>query len=230
MSRVRRLLDLDADAQAIDRTLGPDPLLAPLIARTPGIRVPGSTDPEETLFRALIGQQVSVAAARTALTRLARELGQALPATQRSPQAEGSGPDVTPGFAGGAELSRLFPTATAIAEHGREVLRGPAARVSTIVATAEALSTGELVLSPGDRRDELSARLQARPGIGPWTAGYVAMRVLGSPDILLTSDLALRQGAGRLGLANTPAALAARGAAWAPWQSYAGMHLWAINK
>ncbi|TFD48830.1 helix-turn-helix domain-containing protein [Cryobacterium frigoriphilum] len=216
VSRVRRLLDLDADAIAIDRALAQDPVLAPLVARTPGMRVPGSADPHETLFRALIGQQVSVAAARTALTRLSAALGEKL-----------VGADAGPGDTG---LLRLFPTATAIAAHGREVLRGPAARVTTIVQTAEALSTGELVLSPGDTRDDLSAKLQSRPGIGPWTAGYVAMRVLGCPDILLTSDLALRQGAGRLGLPITPGVLATRGAAWAPWRSYAGMHLWSAYK
>jgi AraC family transcriptional regulator of adaptative response / DNA-3-methyladenine glycosylase II len=82
------------------------------------------------------------------------------------------------------------------------------------------------VLDLGDTRQDLESRLMALPGIGPWTAGYVAMRVLGSPDILLTSDLALRQGAGRLGLPGEARALAARGAAWAPWRSYAGMHLW----
>ncbi|MFC5928985.1 DNA-3-methyladenine glycosylase 2 family protein [Cryobacterium melibiosiphilum] len=219
VSRVRRLLDLDADALAIDRALAQDPLLAPFVARTPGIRVPGSTDPEETLFRALIGQQVSVAAARTALSRLSAELGEDLPA-----------PAHRAGSGAGPGLVRLFPTATAIADHGRAVLRGPAARVATILQTAEALRTGELELSPGDTREDLSKKLQARAGIGPWTAGYVAMRVLGSPDILLTSDLALRQGAGRIGLPITPAALAAHGAAWAPWRSYAGMHLWNAYK
>ena len=91
---------------------------------------------------------------------------------------------------------------------------------------AEALASGELHLDVGESTEELTARLTALPGIGPWTAGYVAMRVLGSPDVLLTSDLAIRQGAGRLGLPGDARALAAHGAAWAPWRSYAGMHLW----
>lgn len=203
VSRVRRLFDLDADAQAIDLALSNDPALAPYVAATPGIRVPGSMDPHETLFRALIGQQVSVAAARTALTRLTREVGDELP---------GHG--------------RLFPDPARIAAEGRGVLRGPAARIETIIRTAEALACGELVVSSGDTRRELESRLIRMPGIGPWTAGYVAMRVLGCPDILLTSDLALRQGAGRLGLPTEARALAARGNGWAPWRSYAGMHLW----
>jgi AraC family transcriptional regulator of adaptative response / DNA-3-methyladenine glycosylase II len=209
VSRVRRLLDLDADAQAIDAVLAADPDLAASVAATPGIRVPGSLDPQETLFRALIGQQVSVAAARTALTRLTAALGDELPgATEQDP------------------LRLLFPTAERIAVHGRDVLRGPAARINAIIGVAEALASGELLLDVGETRLELESRLTALRGIGPWTAGYVAMRVLGSPDILLTSDLALRQGAARLGLPAEARALAARGTVWGPWRSYAGMHLW----
>ena len=209
VSRVRRLLDLDADSRAIDLVLGRDSALAAGITATPGMRVPGSMDPEETLFRALIGQQVSVASARTALTRLTTALGD----------------ELFPG-AGDVPLSRLFPTAEQIAKDGRGVLRGPAARIDTIIRVAEALCRGNLVLSYGQTREDLESRLTALAGIGPWTAGYVALRVLGSPDILLTSDLALRQGAERLGLPTDARQLAGRGAAWAPWRSYAGMHLW----
>lgn len=205
VSRVRRLFDLDADAPMIDGRLASDPMLAASVVQTPGIRVPGSMDPEETLFRALIGQQISVAAARTALTRLAEALGERLP---------------------GPERRLLFPTAAHIAADGGAVLRGPGARIATILQVAHALTSGDLALSFGQTRAELEAGLLALPGIGPWTAGYVAMRVLGSPDILLTSDLALRQGAGRLGLPVDRRALTARGADWAPWRSYAGMHLW----
>ncbi|WP_369960381.1 AlkA N-terminal domain-containing protein [Leifsonia sp. EB34] len=205
VARVRRLLDLDADAEAIDAALAADPVLAPAVAAAPGIRVPGAVDPEEILFRALIGQQVSVPAARTALARLTAALGE--------PVAIG-------GF------TRLFPTAAAIAERGREVLRGPGKRIDAIVGAAAALADGSLAIDVGESRAELEARLVALPGIGPWTAGYVALRVLGSPDVLLTGDLALRQGAARLGLPAEPRELAARGALWAPWRSYAGMHLW----
>ncbi|WP_314148602.1 AlkA N-terminal domain-containing protein [uncultured Leifsonia sp.] len=205
VARVRRLLDLDADAAAIDQALSADPALAPLVAARPGLRVPGAVDAEEIVFRALIGQQVSVPAARTALSRLTDELGERI--------------DL-----GG--FSRLFPTAAAIAEHGREVLRGPAKRIDAIVGVAQALAEGSLTIDVGESREDLERRLVALPGIGPWTAGYVALRVLGSPDILLTGDLALRQGAARLGLPAEPRALAAYGTRWAPWRSYAGMHLW----
>lgn len=206
VTRVRRLLDLDADAEAIDTALAADPALAPSVATMPGLRVPGAVDAEEILFRALIGQQVSVTAARTALTRLTETLGE---------------PVDMAGF------TRLFPTAAAIAEHGRDVLRGPARRIDAIVGAARALAEGRLAIDVGESRDDLQARLTALPGIGPWTAGYLALRVLGSPDILLTGDLALRQGAQRLGLPGSAGALAERGARWAPWRSYAGMHLWA---
>ncbi|GAB3581134.1 AlkA N-terminal domain-containing protein [Leifsonia lichenia] len=205
VARVRRLLDLDADAAAIDDALSADPALAPSVAAAPGRRVPGAVDAEEIVFRALIGQQISVPAARTALTRLTDALGR---------------PIDLGGF------TRLFPTAADIAEHGREVLRGPARRIDTIVHTAEAIASGGLVIDVGESREELESRLTALPGIGPWTAGYIAMRVLGSPDILLTSDLAIRQGAAKLGLPDEARALAAYGARWAPWRSYAGMHLW----
>ncbi|MBB5640280.1 AlkA N-terminal domain-containing protein [Cryobacterium roopkundense] len=210
VSRVRRLLDLDADSLAIDRVLGADPALAAVLRATPGIRVPGSMDPQETLFRALIGQQVSVAAARTTLSRLTSTLGEPLDAAAVRLD----------------EPHLLFPSSDRIAAEGRQVLRGPAARINAIVRVAEELVRGNLVLSWGDTRAELEAKLTALPGIGPWTAGYVALRVLGSPDILLTSDLAIRHGASHLGLPADARNLAARGLEWAPWRSYAGMHLW----
>jgi AraC family transcriptional regulator of adaptative response / DNA-3-methyladenine glycosylase II len=215
VARVRRLLDLDADAQAIDAVLASDPALAPSVSASPGLRVPGAVDAEEIVFRALIGQQISVAAARTALTRLTEALGE--PVDLRMPGE--------PGPASGG-FTRLFPTAAAIAERGREVLRGPGRRIDAIVGAAEALAEGRLTIDIGESRDDLEQRLLALPGIGPWTAGYIALRVLGSPDVLLTGDLALRQGAARLGLPSEPRALAAHANAWAPWRSYAGMHLW----
>lgn len=206
VARVRRLLDLDADAEAIDAALIDDPALAPLVAAVPGIRLPGTVDAHEIIVRALLGQQVSVAAARTALVRLTAAIGEPL------------------GFA--APVDRLFPTAAAIAEHGRAVLRGPARRIDTIVRVAESLASGELRVDVAEPRADLAEHLQAIDGIGPWTAGYVAMRVVGAPDVLLTSDLAIRAGAGARGLPVTPRALDAAGERWAPWRSYAGMHLW----
>ncbi|MET0782990.1 MAG: AlkA N-terminal domain-containing protein [Leifsonia flava] len=204
VGRVRRLLDADADAEAIDSALAADPALAASVATVPGIRVPGTIDPQETLFRTIIGQQVSVASARTSLGHLAEALG------ERTPD--------------GAWI--LFPTAEQIAARGIEVLRGPTRRIATILDVAQRLGDGSLSIDVSDTRDELTAALTAIPGIGPWSAGYLSMRVLGSPDVLLTSDLALRQGAARLGLPADEKALRARGAVWAPWSSYASMHLW----
>lgn len=214
VSRVRRLFDLDADAHAIDTTLVADPLLAPSVGATPGLRLPGCVDAHELVFRALVGQQISVAAARTTLGRLAHALGDEVSAFQNVRSSAAQLP------------TRLFPTPTAIAEGGAEVLRGPSARIRTILDVARRLATGELVVSAESPRDELSARLLEIPGIGPWTAGYVALRVTGAPDILLTTDVALRNGAAVLGLPNDPRSLALHGETWAPWRSYASMHLW----
>ncbi|MCU1583564.1 MAG: AraC family transcriptional regulator [Microbacteriaceae bacterium] len=201
VSRVRRLFDLDADSEAIDAALASDPALAPSVQANPGLRIPGSLDPEESLFRTMIGQQVSVAAARTVIGTVARGLS------------------ATPG---------LFPTATEIAERGHEVLRGPVPRVAAIIGAARAIGDGRLTLDVGMSTEELTRELIALPGVGPWTAGYVATRVLGSPDILLTTDLVLLTNATRLGLPPTAKGLAAYGERWAPWRSYAGAHLWRL--
>lgn len=198
VSRVRRLFDLDADSVAIDEALAVDAVLAPLVAARPGIRLPGTVDAEEALFRTLVGQQISVAAARTVLGTLVRELG----------------------------TDGLFPTAAQFAERGREVLRGPASRVSTIVGAAEAIAGGFLRLDLGMPAAEFTAKLTALPGIGPWTAGYLAMRVLGNPDVLLATDLVMQQSAAALLIPSTARGLADHGARWAPWRSYAGLHLW----
>ena len=208
VARVRRLFDLDADAVAIDAALASDPALAASVAAVPGMRVPGCLDAHELVFRALVGQQVSVASARTALARLAAALGERLPVVADD------------------EPAVLFPTAGAIAEGGESVLRGPGARIRTIVDVARRLDLGDLIVAPERDRDELREDLLDVPGIGPWTAGYLAMRVTRAPDILLTSDLALRNGAVRLGLPATARELDAVGARWAPWRSYASMHLW----
>jgi AraC family transcriptional regulator, regulatory protein of adaptative response / DNA-3-methyladenine glycosylase II len=199
LDRIRRLLDLDTDSGEVDAHLGGDPALASAVAASPGIRLPGSLDPEESLFRTLIGQQISIAAARTVTGNLVRQL---------------------------CGDSGLFPTAAQIAAHGQDVLRGPAARIATILRVAEALASGALTvndkMSPGELIDSL---VRVR-GIGPWTAGYVALRVLSAPDVLLNTDLVLLQGAARLGLPATPRGIADYARRWAPWRSYAGMHLW----
>ena len=197
VARVRRLFDLDADSVAIDASLSRDPVLAPLVEAVPGIRLAGSPDGEEALFRTLVGQQISVAAARTVLGRLVADLG-----------------------------AGAFPSAQTIAEHGSEVLRGPATRIATILGAARAVAEGDLRLDVETPAAELRERLLALPGIGPWTADFLAMSVLGNPDILLSSDLVVRRSALDLGIAADERALRARGAAWAPWRSYATVHLW----
>jgi AraC family transcriptional regulator of adaptative response / DNA-3-methyladenine glycosylase II len=210
VARLRRLADLDADPVAVDACLGADPDLAASVDATPGIRVPGTVDEGETVLRAVLGQQVSVAAARTAAARLAAELGKPLP----------------PSLLGEDGIERLFPSAETVAARGAEVLRGPARRTETVLGTAAAIADGSLDLHPGREPADLRRELLGRPGLGPWTAGYVLMRVLGSTDELLVTDIALLRGATALGLTDAPAALVERARRWRPWRSYAGMHLW----
>jgi AraC family transcriptional regulator of adaptative response / DNA-3-methyladenine glycosylase II len=207
VSRLRRLFDLDADPVSADNVLRADPRLASSVDGTPGMRLPGTVDGGETVLRALVGQQVSVAAARTTLTTLTERLGERLTA-----------PD--------GELTTLFPTAAAVAEHAHEVLSGPRRRIDTIRQVSSALADGTLAVDVGRDAESLRADLEALPGVGPWTAGYVLMRVLGAPDVLLTTDAALRRGAALLGLPVELAPLAEYAHRWRPWRSYAGLHLW----
>lgn len=202
VATARRIFDLDADPTAVDAALSSHPELAPLVAQITGIRVPGAADPHEMLIRAMVGQQITVVAARTALTTLAETLGESV------------------------EDGRLFPTMSAIAEQGADVLRGPAARIRAITGAAAALADGSLTLTVGDDRDEQRAALLAMPGIGPWTADYVRMRVIGDPDVLLPGDVAVRAGAAAAGLPADPRPLTAWAERTAPWRSYLTAHLW----
>jgi AraC family transcriptional regulator of adaptative response / DNA-3-methyladenine glycosylase II len=221
VSRLRRLADLDADPAAVDAQLAADPALAASVARVPGIRLPGTVEPTEIVLRALLGQQVTVAAARTAAARLTEHLGEPLPV--------GPGGGVA-GDCPAAGLTRLFPTPAVIAERGAEVLRGPARRTAAILGVAAAMADDSLRVHPGRDPEQLRAELTALPGVGPWTAGYILMRVLGATDELLVSDVALTKGAATLGLADAGRPgqdeLSRRGRRWRPWRSYAGMHLW----
>ena len=206
-ARVHRLLDLGRDPLVADRALSRVPELRPLVAERPGLRVVGSLDPEETLIRTLIGQQISLAAARTVLGARTREMGAPAPA-----------------FATG--LTHMFPTAQAVAEHGEQFLRGPRARIRAVLGAARALASGQLRLSPDDDATQQRAALLALPGVGPWTADTVRMRVLGDPDVFLVDDGALRAGAARIGLPTGKRALTAWAQNAAPWRSCATTHLW----
>ncbi|MDQ0028902.1 DNA-3-methyladenine glycosylase 2 family protein [Arthrobacter bambusae] len=211
LSRVRRLFDLDADPVAVDEALATDARIGPSVRDTPGIRVPGAVDPQELLIRAMIGQQITVAAARTALTQLS-DAGTRLPAAQPQGQA-GNGPG----------LDRLFPTSEEIARSGRELLRGPRRRIDSVLAAAGAMAGGELDFDYGDDPRTLAGKLLPLPGVGPWTVGYVGMRVTGDPDVFLGNDAAVRNGLKSLAAAE---GLPADFRNVSPWRSYATMHLW----
>jgi AraC family transcriptional regulator, regulatory protein of adaptative response / DNA-3-methyladenine glycosylase II len=207
VQRCRRLLDLDADPLAVADVLRADELLAPLVDADPGRRVPGHPDPHELAIRAVLGQQVSVAAARTLAGRLTAELGESLP---------------TPDGA----LTHAFPTAAALAGMDPQALAMPRSRATALIGLARALADGDVQLDPGTDRTDAEAALLALPGIGPWTASYVLMRALGDPDAFLPSDLGVRHALERLGRPGDPKSAATRAEQWRPWRSYALAHLW----
>lgn len=211
LAKLRRLFDLDADPLAIDAVLARDPRLARSVAAHPGIRLPGTVDPFEMLVRAIVGQQVSVASARTSVQRLVDALGEPLP------------PNLADADAG---VTVTFPAPASVAAHAGDVVRGPVSRTRALVAAAQAVASGELVLDSGQTLAEFTGALEALPGVGPWTSHYVAMRELGSTDIVLTGDSAARAGARALGIPSEPPALASAAAAFSPWRSYLMMHLW----
>jgi AraC family transcriptional regulator of adaptative response / DNA-3-methyladenine glycosylase II len=205
--RCRRLLDLDADPVAVAEHLGPDPLIGPLVRAAPGLRVPGSVDGAELAVRAILGQQVSVPAARTAAGRLVAEHGEALSRPRGA-------------------VTALFPAPGVLCALDPGLLPMPRARAAALVGLCQALAAGDLRLDIGADRDESLRRLMALPGIGPWTAGYVAMRALGDPDVFLAEDLGVRHALRRLGGPADLREARALAAAWAPWRSYASQHLW----
>jgi AraC family transcriptional regulator of adaptative response / DNA-3-methyladenine glycosylase II len=208
-ARLRRLFDLDAHPDAIDAHLARDPALRALVRRTPGLRVPGCVDGFELAVRAVLGQQVTVRGATTLAGRLA--------------EAFGDGVDAPPQLA--PDLSRLAPTAERVAAAGERAIASavglPASRARALHALADAVASGRVVLEPHVDVEATIAALERIPGIGPWTARYVAMRALGAPDALPAGDLALRRV-----LRCDAAACERRAARWRPWRAYAVMHLW----
>ena len=202
----RALLDLDADPGAIVAALGDDELLGPLVRANPGLRLPGHPDPAELAVRAVIGQQVSVVAARTIAGRLVAAHGE--------PLARPLG-----------GVTHLFPTPAALARLGDDALPMPRSRARALAGLAGALAAGELVL---DRADPAAARagMLALPGIGPWTATYVEMRALGNRDAFLATDLGVRRALEGLGLDGSPRAAEELAERWRPYRAYALQHLW----
>jgi AraC family transcriptional regulator of adaptative response / DNA-3-methyladenine glycosylase II len=210
ISRCRRLLDLDADPVAVADLLRADPVLAPLVDKAPGRRVPRTVDAAEFAIRAVLGQQVSTAAARTHAGRLAATYGE---------------PVDDP--AGG--LSRLFPDSAALAAADPAGLAVPRSRRESFATLAGALAAGRIDLGAGGDWQEARLRLAAVPGIGPWTVETIAMRGLGDPDAFTATDLGVRAAARELGLPAAAAALTGRAAAWRPWRAYAVQYLWATS-
>ncbi|MEV8592933.1 AlkA N-terminal domain-containing protein [Streptomyces sp. NPDC052012] len=210
ISRCRRLLDLDADPVAVDDQLRTDPVLAPLVDKAPGRRVPRTVDEAEFAVRAVLGQQVSTAAARTHAARLVTAHG-----------------DPVDDPEGG--LTHLFPSTERLAALDPDSLAMPRTRRTTLTTLVRHLADGTLHLGVESDWPESRARLLALPGFGPWTADVIALRALGDPDAFLPTDLGIRRAARDLGLPSTPAALTARAAAWRPWRAYAVQYLWATD-
>jgi AraC family transcriptional regulator of adaptative response / DNA-3-methyladenine glycosylase II len=242
VQRCRRLLDLDADPSAPTEVLGGDPLLAPLVRAAPGLRLPGAVDGAELAVRAVLGQQVSVLAARTAAARLTLALGEPLPASIAGSEpsiALPSGDRDAPAPSAPSTLTHLFPTPAAIAAATPNALPGgPARRRHTLQALARLLADGEIAIDPGSDREEVRARLLALPGIGPWTADYIAMRALSDPDAFLPTDLGVRRALERIARTGSrrvdpllrdgcsPRQVARLAERWRPWRAYALQHLW----
>lgn len=210
ISRCRRMLDLDADPTAVDDLLAADPVLAPLVAKAPGRRVPRVADGPEFAVRAVIGQQISTAAARTHAGRLVTAHG------ERVSDPEGG-------------LTHLFPSPAALTALDPADLAMPRTRRATLSALVAALASDDLDLDVGSDWQRTRAQLSALPGFGPWTVESIAMRALGDPDAFLPTDLGVRLAAAELGLPVTPAALTRHAAAWSPWRAYAVQYLWATG-
>lgn len=205
---VRRLFDLDGDPAEVARVLSGDPVLRPLVAARPGLRASGTFDPFELTVRAIMGQQVTVAAATTLTGRLVREVGRPLE------QPDGG-------------LTHAFPTAPALAEAALDGLGVPARRAATLRAVGRAVADGTIVLDGSADATATVGALLELPGIGPWTVSYVAMRALGDRDAFPAGDLGVRRAAAALGLPEDPAKLTTHAERWRPFRAYAVHHLWA---
>jgi AraC family transcriptional regulator of adaptative response / DNA-3-methyladenine glycosylase II len=209
VNRLRRMFDLDADPHAIAAALSEDPRLAPLLEARPGLRLPSGWDGFEIAVRAILGQQVSVAAGRTFASRIAERFGQALPSEQAMPG-----------------LSHLFPTPEVLADADLAEIGLTRGRTDTVRTMARALLDGAVDFRVERTLEDFVARWTALPGIGPWTAHYIALRALGHPDAFPADDLVLQKAVPEDGVRMTAKALTARAQGWRPWRAYAVIQLW----
>ena len=203
----RRLLDLDADPLSVVEVLSRDRRLSKAVRKRPGLRAPGAVDGTELAIQAVLGQQVSLAAARTLASRLVTAHGDVIKIADPT-------------------LTHLFPRADAIAAADLSRLGVPETRRATLRALAEAVAGGTLALDPGADRAETYQQLVALPGIGQWTAGYIVMRALGDPDTFLSGDLGIMKAGERLGLGDNARTISEHAAVWRPWRTYATHHMW----
>jgi AraC family transcriptional regulator, regulatory protein of adaptative response / DNA-3-methyladenine glycosylase II len=207
VQRCRRMLDLDADPDTVEAHFAEDQILGPLVRKRPGLRSPGHPDGVELLARAVLGQQVSVKGARTLAARLVGATGELLAAP-----VDG--------------VTHAFPSADAIAGCVPSDFAMPAARGRALIHACEQMAAGHIVIDAGSDRVELSRQLESLPGIGTWTASYVALRALGDPDVFLPTDIGVRNALRAIGVESTPKAAALLAESWRPWRSYALHHLW----
>ena len=215
IARIRRIFDLGADVGAITAQLAKDSSLAPLLATRPGLRVPGAWDGFELAVRAVLGQQITVAAARRLAAKLVARYGESL-----APSTVGDE----------AGLSLAFPCPERLANADLATLGMPRTRAATLNALARGAVTDPRLFERAHDLDEAVARLRAIPGIGEWTAQYIAMRALRAPDAFPAADVGLlRAMEGEGGIRPTPAALLKRAANWRPWRAYAAQHLWTAD-
>jgi len=214
IARVRRVFDLAADPDMIGEHLSLDPVLAPLVAARPGLRVPGAWDGFELAVRAIFGQQITVPAATKLLGKLVQAHGAPIPAAVRD--VEG--------------LSHLFPSPARLASADILALGMPNARAMAVTSLAQAIAADPAIFSRGASLEDAIAKLRSLPGIGEWTAQYIAMRELREPDAFPAADIGLmRAMAAADGRRPSPSQLLSRAERWRPWRAYAALHLWAAS-
>jgi AraC family transcriptional regulator of adaptative response / DNA-3-methyladenine glycosylase II len=214
IARIRRVFDLTADPGLIGAHLSQDPALAPLVAARPGLRAPGAWDGFELAVRAILGQQITVTAARGLAAKL----------------VEAYGAHIDDPFAASLGLTRAFPTPAAIVGQDIAALGMPRARGAALEALARTVAADPTIFTPRGDLESAIAALKALPGVGEWTAQYIALRELREPDAFPQADIGLLRGmADETGLRPTPAELFERAETWRPWRAYAAQHLWAAD-